>query len=150
MNGYWNKPEETAVSLRSGWIHTGDVGYLDEDGFLFLVDRVKDMIVSGGENIYSAEVENAINNHPEVDQAIVIGIPHDEWGERVHAEVILKKGQTATEVEIIAKTKEYIANYKCPRSIKFRTEPFPLSGAGKLLKREVRKVYWEGRDRQIN
>lgn len=150
MNGYWNKPEETAVSLRNGWIHTGDAGYLDEDGFLFLVDRVKDMIVSGGENVYSAEVENAINNHSAVDQVIVIGIPHDEWGEQVHAEVILKKGQTSTEAEIIAKTKEYIANYKCPRSVKFRTEPFPLSGAGKLLKREVRKVYWDGIDRQIN
>lgn len=150
MIGYWNKPEETAVSLRNGWVHTGDAGYLDKDGFLFLVDRVKDMIVSGGENVYSAVVENAINNHPAVDQVIVIGIPHDKWGEQVHAEVILKKGQTATEAEIIAKTKEYIANYKCPRSVKFRTEPFPLSGAGKLLKREVRKAYWDTKDRQIS
>ena len=150
MTGYWNKPEETAVSLRNGWIHTGDAGYLDDDGFLFLVDRVKDMIVSGGENVYSAVVENAINNHPAVDQVIVIGIPHDKWGEQVHAEVILKKGQTATEAEIIAKTKEYIANYKCPRSVKFRTEPFPISGAGKLLKREVKKVYWDKKDRQIS
>ena len=81
---------------------------------------------------------------------IVIGIPHDKWGEQVHAEVILKKGQTATEAEIIAKTKEYIANYKCPRSVKFRTEPFPISGAGKLLKREVKKVYWDKKDRQIS
>jgi acyl-CoA synthetase (AMP-forming)/AMP-acid ligase II len=150
MVGYWNKPEETAVSLRNGWVHTGDVGYLDEDGFLFLVDRVKDMIVSGGENVYSAEVENALSNHPAVTQVIVIGIPHDEWGEQVHAEVILKEGQTATEDEIIAKTKEYIASYKCPRSVKFRTEPFPMSGAGKLLKREVRKAYWEGKERLIN
>lgn len=150
MIGYWNKPEETAVSLRNGWIHTGDAGYLDEDGFLFIVDRVKDMIVSGGENIYSAEVENAISNHPAVDQVVVIGIPHEDWGEQVHAEVILKEGQASTEAEIIAKTKEYIANYKCPRSIKIRTEPFPMSGAGKLLKNEVRKVYWSGKDRQIN
>lgn len=150
MVGYWNKPEETAVSLRNGWVHTGDAGYMDEDGFVFLVDRVKDMIVSGGENVYSAEVENAVSNHPAVEQVVVIGIPSEEWGEQVHAEVILKDGHTATAEDIIAKTKEYIANYKCPRSVSFRTEPFPLSGAGKLLKREVRKVYWEGKDRQIN
>ena len=150
MTGYWNKPEETAVSLRNGWVHTGDAGYMDDEGFVFLVDRVKDMIVSGGENVYSAEVENAAMNHPAVDQVIVIGIPSDEWGEQVHAEVILKEGMNATPEEIINKTKEYIANYKCPRSISFRTEPFPLSGAGKILKREVRKVYWEGKERQIN
>ena len=150
MQGYWNKPEETAISLRNGWVHTGDAGYLDQEGFLFLVDRVKDMIVSGGENVYSAEVENAIANHPAVEQAVVIGIPHKEWGEQVHAEVILKTGQTTTEEDIIAKTKEFIANYKCPRSVSFRTEPFPLSGAGKILKREIRKPYWQGQERQIN
>ena len=150
MVGNWNKPEETAVSLRDGWVHTGDAGYMDEDGFVFLVDRVKDMIVSGGENVYSAEVENAIMNHPSIDQAVVIGIPSDEWGEQVHAEVILKEGATASPEEIISKTKEYIANYKCPRSVSFRTEPFPLSGAGKILKREIRKPYWAGKERQIN
>ena len=150
MVGYWNKPEETAVSLRDGWIHTGDAGYMDEEGFVFLVDRVKDMIVSGGENVYSAEVENAIMNHPAIDQAVVIGIPSDEWGEQVHAEVILKEGQSASPEEIIMKTKEYIANYKCPRSVSFRSEPFPLSGAGKILKREIRKPYWDGKERQIN
>ena len=150
MTGYWNKPEETAVSLRNGWVHTGDAGYMDEEGFVFLVDRVKDMIVSGGENVYSAEVENAVMNHPAVEQVVVVGIPSDKWGEQVHAEIILKNGQTASEEDIIAKTKDYIANYKCPRSIKFRTEPFPLSGAGKLLKRDVRAPYWEGKDRQIS
>lgn len=150
MTGYWNKPEETAKSLRNGWVHTGDAGYMDEDGFVFLVDRVKDMIVSGGENVYSAETENAIMNHPAVQQVVVIGIPSDKWGEQVHAEVILKEGHTATEEEVIAKAGEYIANYKCPRSVHFRSEPFPLSGAGKLLKREVRKAYWEGKERQIN
>lgn len=150
MTGYWNKPEETAVSMRNGWIHTGDAGYMDDDGFVFLVDRVKDMIVSGGENVYSAEVENAVMNHPAVDQVVVIGIPSDQWGEQVHAEVILKEGQSATPEDIINKTKEFIANYKCPRSIAFRSEPFPLSGAGKLLKRDVRKPYWEGKERQIN
>ena len=150
MKGYWNKPEETAVSMRDGWIHTGDAGYMDEDGFVFLVDRVKDMIVSGGENVYSAEVENAVNNHPAVQQVVVIGIPSDEWGEQVHAEIILKEGMTATAADIIATTKEYIANYKCPRSISFRTDPFPLTGAGKILKRDIRKPYWEGKERQIN
>jgi len=150
MVGYWNKPEETAASLRNGWVHTGDAGYMDDEGFVFLVDRVKDMIVSGGENVYSAEVENAMMNHEAVDQVVVVGIPSEEWGEQVHAEVILKAGASVTEVDIIAKTKEYIANYKCPRSITFRTEAFPLSGAGKLLKRDVRAPYWEGKERQIN
>jgi len=150
MQGYWNKPEETAVSLRNGWVHTGDAGYLDEEGFLYLVDRIKDMIISGGENVYSAEVENAVVKHPAVDQVVVIGIPHKEWGEQVHAEVILKAGQIATAEEIIAETKTYIANYKCPRSITFRTESFPLSGAGKVLKRDVKKGYWEGQERQIH
>ena len=150
MKGYWNKPEETAKSLRNGWVHTGDAGYIDDDGFVFLVDRVKDMIVSGGENVYSAEVENAVMNHPAVEQVVVVGIPSEKWGEQVHAEIILKSGQSASVEDIIAKTKEYIANYKCPRSIKFRTEPFPLSGAGKLLKRDVRAPYWEGQARQIS
>ena len=150
MIGYWNKPEETKASLRKGWIHTGDAGYMDEEGFVYLVDRIKDMIVSGGENVYSSEVENAVMRHPAVEQVVVIGIPSEEWGEQVHAEVILKKEQTATEEEIIAHTKKHIANYKCPRSIAFRTEPFPISGAGKLLKREVRKPYWEGKNRMIN
>jgi acyl-CoA synthetase (AMP-forming)/AMP-acid ligase II len=150
MTGYWKKPEETAKSLRNGWVHTGDAGYMDADGFVFLVDRVKDMIVSGGENVYSAETENAVMNHPAVQQVVVVGIPSDKWGEQVHAEVILKEGHTATEDEIIAIAGEYIANYKCPRSVTFRTDPFPLSGAGKILKRDVRKIYWEGKDRQIN
>ena len=142
--------KETARSLRNGWVYTGDAGYMDEEGFVFLVDRVKDMIVSGGENVYSAEVENAVMNHPAVEQVVVVGIPSEEWGEQVHAEIILKEGHTADEADIIAQTKEYIANYKCPRSITFRTEPFPLSGAGKLLKRDVRAPYWEGQERQIN
>lgn len=150
MLKYWNKPEETAISLRNGWIYTGDVGYLDDEGFLFLVDRAKDMIVSGGENVYSTEVENAVMKHSSVNQCIVIGIPSETWGELVHAEIILKEGAAATKEEIINHCKEYIAGYKCPKSVKFRTEPFPISGAGKLLKREVRKEYWEGKERMIN
>ena len=150
MVGYWNKPKQTAKTLRNGWVHTGDAGYMDEEGFVFLVDRVKDMIVSGGENVYSAEVENAVMNHPAVDQVVVIGIPSEKWGEQVHAEIILKEGASPTEEEIIKTAHNYIANYKCPRSIQFRTKPFPLSGAGKILKREVRKSYWEGVERMIN
>ena len=150
MLGYWNRPEETANALRNGWIYTGDVGYLDEDGFLFLVDRAKDMIVSGGENVFSTEVENAVMKHPAVAQVVVIGVPHEKWGELVHAEIILKEGVTATKEDIAKHCKALIANYKCPKSIKFRTEPFPLSGAGKILKREVRKLYWKGAERAIN
>ena len=147
--GYWNKPEETANAMRKGWIHTGDAGYMDENGFVFLVDRVKDMIVSGGENVYSAETENAVMNHPAVAQVVVVGIPNEKWGEQVHAEVIFHEGKEATAEEIIAECAKYIANYKCPRSVKIRTEPFPLSGAGKLLKRDVREPYWEGKSRMI-
>lgn len=150
MLRYWNKPEETATSLRNGWIYTGDVGYLDEDGFLYLVDRAKDMIISGSENVYSSEVENAVMKHPAVQQCIVIAIPDEKWGELVHAEIILNEGAAATKEDIIAHCRGLIANYKCPKSVKFRTEPFPLSGAGKLLKREVRKMYWEGKERAIN
>ncbi len=150
MLGYWNKPEQTAATLKNGWILTGDIGYLDEEGFLYLVDRAKDMIVTGGENVYSTEVENIVIKHPAVYQCIVIGIPDDKWGEVVHAEIILKEDATTTEEAIKTHCKAYIANYKCPKSITFRTAPFPISGAGKLLKREVRKVYWEGKNRGIN
>jgi acyl-CoA synthetase (AMP-forming)/AMP-acid ligase II len=150
MLGYWNKPEESARTLRAGWVYTGDAGYMDEDGFVFIVDRMKDMIVTGGENVYSAEVENAVFSHPAVAQCAVIAIPSEEWGEAVHAIVILKEGQAAKPEEIIAECKKTIAGYKCPRSVELRSEPFPLSGAGKILKRELRKPYWRGRTRQVN
>jgi acyl-CoA synthetase (AMP-forming)/AMP-acid ligase II len=150
MLGYWNKPEETAATLRDGWVHTGDAGWMDNEGFLYVVDRVKDMIISGGENVYTAEVENACVGHAAVAQCAVIGIPDDDWGEAVHAIVILKDGQQVTADNLIAHCHRLIAGYKCPRSIEFRTEPFPLSGVGKVLKRELRKPYWEGRDRQVH
>jgi acyl-CoA synthetase (AMP-forming)/AMP-acid ligase II len=150
MLGYWNKPEETAATLRDGWVHTGDAGWMDEEGFLYIVDRVKDMIISGGENVYTAEVENACMSHPAVSQCAVIGIPNDAWGEAVHAIVILKDGQQVTGTDLIAHCHSLIAGYKCPRSIEFRTDPLPLSGVGKVLKRELRKPYWEGRNRQVN
>jgi len=150
MLGYWNKPEQTAETLVDGWVRTGDAGYLDEDGYLYLVDRVKDMIISGGENIYSAEVEKALDSHPEVDDAAVIGIPDEKWGETVHAIVILKSGATATQEDIIQHCRREIAAYKCPRTVEFRTEPFPLSGVGKVLKNEMRKPYWQEGQKNIN
>ena len=141
MMGYWERPEETAKAIIDGWMHTGDGGYMDEEGYVYLVDRVKDMIISGGENVYSMEVENVIAQHPSVSQCAVIGIPSEQWGETVHAFVIPKDGAGVDAAEIIAFCKERIAGYKCPRSIDVRTEPFPLSGAGKVLKRELRRLH---------
>ncbi len=150
MREYWNKPEATAEAFAGGWYHTGDAGYIDSDGFLYLVDRVKDMIVTGGENVYSAEVESAISKHPAVQQVAVIGIPHDTWGEQVHAVVVLRDGAEATEAEIIDFAREEIAGYKCPKSVEFSDEPLPLSGAMKVLKRDLRAPYWEGHGRGVN
>jgi acyl-CoA synthetase (AMP-forming)/AMP-acid ligase II len=150
MLGYWNKPQETAAALRDGWVYTGDAGYMDKDGFVYIVDRLKDMIVSGGENVFSAEVENAVFNHPAVAQCAVVAIPSAQWGEAVHAIVILREGHEATAEDIIAHCRREIAHYKCPRSIEFRSEPFPLSGAGKVLKRELRAPYWERQKRQVS
>ena len=150
MLGYWNKPEITAETIRDGWVLTGDAGYMDEDGFIFLMDRVKDMIVSGGENVYSAEVENALGQHPAVATSAVIGIPSEQWGESVHALVILHPGVELTTQTLQNHCHSLIAGYKCPRSIEFTTEPFPLSGANKVLKTELRKPYWEKQDRQIS
>lgn len=150
MLGYWNKPEVTAETIIDGWVMTGDAGYMDSEGFIFLMDRVKDMIVSGGENVYSAEVENAIGQHAAVATSAVIGIPSEQWGEAVHAIVILHPDAKVTPKELQAHCHALIAGYKCPRSVEFRTEPFPLSGANKVLKTELRKPYWAGQDRQIS
>jgi acyl-CoA synthetase (AMP-forming)/AMP-acid ligase II len=150
MLGYWNKPEVTAETIRDGWLLTGDAGYMDEDGFIFLMDRVKDMIVSGGENVYSAEVENALGQHPAVATSAVIGIPSEQWGESVHALVILHPGAEISAQALKKHCHTLIAGYKCPHSIEFRTTPFPLSGANKVLKTELRKPYWEGQERQIS
>jgi long-chain acyl-CoA synthetase len=143
LREYWRKPEATAEALRDGWYHTGDEGHLDEDGYVYLVDRVKDMIVTGGENVYSIEVENAIATHPAVDQVAVIGIPHEVWGEQVHAIVVIHPGFTVTVDEIKDHARQSIAGYKVPKSIEFRADALPLSGALKPLKRELRKPYWE-------
>jgi long-chain acyl-CoA synthetase len=150
MMGYWERPEETAKALIDGWMHTGDGGYMDDDGYVYVVDRLKDMIVSGGENVYSAEVENVVAQHPSIAQCAAIGIPSDQWGEQVHAVVFLKSGAALTEDELIAFCKERLAGYKCPRSAEIRSEPLPMSGAGKILKRELRRPFWEGRTRAVN
>ncbi|MCU1590810.1 MAG: putative fatty-acid--CoA ligase [Frankiales bacterium] len=149
MLGYWNKPAETAEVLRDGWYWSRDLGYLDSEGFLFLVDRAKDMIISGGENVYSIEVEDALCKHPAVLEVAVIGVPDDKWGERVHAAVVLRADTSVTETELNAHCHELIAGYKCPRSMEFVPE-LPRSGAGKVLKREIRDRYWGSSDRGIN
>ncbi|HZQ87980.1 MAG TPA: long-chain-fatty-acid--CoA ligase [Acidimicrobiales bacterium] len=150
MREYWRRPEETSAAFADGWYHTGDAGRLDEHGYLYLVDRVKDMIVTGGENVYSAEVENALASHPAVAQVAVIGVPSDQWGEAVHAVVVLKEGESATERELQDWARERIAGFKVPKSVEFRAEPLPLSGAMKVLKRQLRAPYWEGHDRSVN
>ena len=150
MQEYWRKPEETEQAFRGGWYHSGDAGRLDEEGYLYLVDRTKDMIVTGGENVYSTEVEQAVAAHPAVAQVAVIGVPDDVWGEAVHAIVVLHPGQTVTQEELVEHTKGLIGGYKVPKAITFRTEPLPLSGAMKVLKRELRAPYWAGSDRAVN
>jgi len=142
MLGYWNKPEQTADAIRKGWMHTGDGGYMDEDGFVFLCDRIKDMIISGGENVYSAEVEAALASHPAVAQSAVIGVPHDKWGESVHAVVVLRQGASATLDTIQSHCRSLIAGYKVPRSVEF-VDRLPLSSVGKVLKHELRKRHWK-------
>jgi long-chain acyl-CoA synthetase len=150
MMGYWDCPEETKKAVVDGWMHTGDGGYMDEDAYVYIVDRIKDMIVTGGENVYSAEVENCVALHPAVAQCAVIGIPDERWGEAVHAVVMRKSGAVVTEAEIIEFCRASIAHYKCPRSVKIQDAMLPLSGAGKILKRELRKPYWEAKQRQVN
>jgi len=149
MREYWNRPKETEKVFEGGWYHTGDMGQPDADGYLYLVDRVKDMIVTGGENVYSIEVENAISTHPAVSDVAVIGIPHETWGEQVHAIVVLKPGATTTAEDIQEHARATIARYKVPKSVEFRTDPLPLSGAMKPLKRDLRAPYWEGHDARI-
>ncbi len=143
MLGYWNDPAATAEAFRGGWYHTGDEGRLDSTGYLYLVDRVKDMIVTGGENVYSIEVENALSTHPAVDQVAVIGIPDQKWGEAVHAIVVLHVGASVSVDALKHWVRDRIAGYKVPKSIDFRTDPIPLSGALKPLKRLLREPYWK-------
>jgi acyl-CoA synthetase (AMP-forming)/AMP-acid ligase II len=147
MAGYHNKPEATAKALIDGWYHSGDAGYLDADGYLYIHDRVKDMIVSGAENIYPAEVENALHEHPAVADCAVIGVPDDKWGEAVKA-IVVKKAQVTPE-ELIAFARERIAGYKVPKSVDF-IDALPRNPSGKILKKDLREPFWAGRDRKVN
>ena len=137
MKGYWNNPDATAAVLKDGWLHTGDVGYLDEDHFLVIVDRVKDMIISGGENVYSSEVENVISQLPGIEECVVIGLPSEEWGEKVHA---ILRGQKQPTEDIIAFCRSHLAGYKIPRSYEWRSEPFPLTPTNKINKRLLKET----------
>ncbi|MGI9612371.1 MAG: class I adenylate-forming enzyme family protein [Acidimicrobiales bacterium] len=150
MVGYWNKADQTAEVLHEGWYSSGDLGYLDDGGYLYLVDRSKDMIVSGGENVYCTEVEDAIYTHSGVLEATVFGIPDEQWGEVVHAVVVLREGFELDEAGLISHCRSRIGGYKVPKSVSFSDEPLPKSGPGKVLKRNLRAPFWEGKDRQIN
>jgi acyl-CoA synthetase (AMP-forming)/AMP-acid ligase II len=148
MKGYWRNPETTTETLRNGWLHTGDVGYMDEGGYVFIMDRSKDMIISGGENIYPREIEEVIIQHPAVREVAVIGIPDPQWGEAIKAIIALFPGKSVTEEELIAFCKDNIASYKKPKSVDFVDE-LPKNNYGKILKRELRAQYWEGKERKV-
>ncbi|NNC55969.1 MAG: long-chain-fatty-acid--CoA ligase [Woeseiaceae bacterium] len=148
MKGYWNKPEQSAEVLVDGWYRSGDMGYMDDEGFVFLVDRAKDMIVSGGENVYCSEVEEALYKHPAVLEAAVFGVPDEAWGEAVHAFVVPREDVTSE--ELIEFCREHIAGYKLPKAITLSSEELPKSGPGKILKRELREPFWEGHERKVN
>lgn len=150
MRGYWNNPDATASTIDAeGWLRTGDAGYFDEDGYLYIHDRVKDMIISGGENVYPAEVENALYSHLKVADVAVIGVPDAKWGEAVKACVVVKAGEELSEAELIAHARQHIAGYKCPKSVDF-IAALPRNPSGKILRRELRSPYWEGKDRAVN
>jgi acyl-CoA synthetase (AMP-forming)/AMP-acid ligase II len=149
MKGYWNMAEATAEALRGGWMHTGDAGILDADGFLYIQDRVKDMIVSGGENVYPREIENVLFQHPAVADAAVIGVPDEKWGELAHAIVVLREGQSATPEELVAHCRAHLGGFKVPRSASF-VAALPRNPSGKVLKRELREPFWKGYSRRVS
>lgn len=148
-NGYWKLPEETAKAIRNGWLYTGDMAVIDKEGYVTIVDRKKDMILTGGENVYSTEVENVLYLHPAILECTVVGIPDEKWGEAVKGVVVLKPGLQATGPEIIAFCKERIAHYKAPKSIDF-IDALPRTGSGKIQKKVLRDRYWEGYEKKIN
>jgi long-chain acyl-CoA synthetase len=150
MMGYLDDPEQTAKALNGGWLHSGDLGYMDDQGYIFIGDRAKDMIVTGGENVFSAEVEGAIASYPGVAQVAVIAIPSEQWGESVHAVVVPSAGAKLDPAAIIAHCRERIAGFKCPRSVELRAENLPLSGVNKVQKNVLREPYWRGRARRVN
>jgi long-chain acyl-CoA synthetase len=150
MKGYWNMPDETAKSIdANGWFRSGDAGYLDADGYVYIHDRVKDMIVSGGENVYPAEVENVLMSHPAIADVAVIGVPHERWGETAKAMVVRKPGVEVSEQEIIDFARERLARFKCPTSVDW-LDALPRNPSGKILKKDLRAPYWEGRSRNVN
>jgi acyl-CoA synthetase (AMP-forming)/AMP-acid ligase II len=149
MKGYWNMPQATAETiLPGGWLRTGDAGYRDEDGYLYVHDRVKDMIVSGGENVYPAEVENVVMSHPGVADVAVIGVPDETWGERPKALVVRVAGGELTEAELIGYCRERLAGFKCPASVDWIDE-LPRNPSGKVLKKDLRAPYWAGHERLV-
>jgi len=149
MEGYWQQPDETAASIRDGWFHTGDGGFIDDDHYVHISDRKKDVIISGGENVSSIEVEDALFAHPAVDEVAVIGIPSEKWGETVTALVVLKDGASATEQELIDHCRGRLAHYKCPTSVDFR-DVLDRTATGKLQKFKLREPYWEGFEKGVN
>jgi long-chain acyl-CoA synthetase len=149
MAGYWQREKETAHAIRDGWLHSGDAGFLDEEGFIFLKDRVKDMIVSGGENVYPAEIEAVLMGHPEVLECAVIGVPDTKWGETVKAVVVRRTGTNLSETVLIEWSRDKLAGFKRPRSVDFM-ETLPRNASGKLLKRTLREPYWAGYARRVN
>jgi long-chain acyl-CoA synthetase len=150
MKGYWNMPDATAEAIDAdGWFKTGDAGYVDADGYVYIHDRVKDMIVSGGENVYPAEVENVLMGHPGIADVAIIGVPHEKWGETAKAIVVKAPGAEVTEDEIIAYAKERLATFKCPTSVEW-TDMLPRNPSGKILKKDLRAPYWEGKERMVN
>ena len=149
LEGYWAQPEETEKALAGGWFHTGDGGFVDDDGYLTIADRKKDVIITGGENVSSIEVEDAIFSHPDVAEVAVIGVPSEKWGETIKALVVKAEGSDLTEQELISYVKGRVAHYKAPTSVEFR-EMLARTATGKLQKFKLRAPYWEGRDRQVN
>jgi long-chain acyl-CoA synthetase len=138
MQGYWGRPQETQQAVRDGWLRTGDGGTMDQDGYLYVIDRIKDMVITGGENVYPAEVENVLCSHPAVQACAVIGVPHEKWGEAVHAVVVLRTGAQATAADLDAHCRSQIGAYKCPKSFEFRDQ-LPMTAAGKVQKTALRK-----------
>jgi long-chain acyl-CoA synthetase len=150
MNGYWNNPEETSMAFRDGFFRTGDIGYQDAEGYFYILDRLKDMIVTGGENVYSGEVEAVIYKHPAVREAAVFGIPDPQWGEIVMACVVLKPGKTAAAEELIAFCRTSLANYKVPRRVELSEADLPKNGSGKVLKKVLREQFWTDQQRAVS
>jgi len=150
MLGYWNRPEENEKALiEGGWFRTGDAGIVDEEGYLYIQDRIKDMIITGGENVYPAEVESAIFGHPDIADIAIIGVPDEKWGEAVKAVIVRREGSDLDEAGVIAHARERIAGFKCPKTVDF-VDALPRNPSGKILRRELRAPYWEGQERQVS